>query len=288
MRSDLTDQSKEKLALSPENASKEESPNPSPEAIAINDDFDVHALRYSLHSMLIAMAMIALGIVLLKWFWVWGFGLIFLVSIGVEIGTFKNRKRLGKIVSTSVWGIVFPVLCVFYDPGILHEPWIMPAGPGPFPPMFISKVQITWDSMSSLLSIFSITAIAIQCVSLGTWILWQPRNPFIADIFVGLMFFGVVIALLIGICMLPLTLMGLVIGIGILGITPFLTWRAYLFATREAMRISKPNRIEKNYFLSVVTRVAAFCLALLLPLWASSVFADPNSGTLTLFGLVTG
>jgi hypothetical protein len=288
MGSDLTEKSKEKLAPSLENASEEESQDSSPEAIAINGDCDEHALRYSLHSMLIVMAMIALGIVLLKWFWLWGFVLIFVVSIGVELGTFKVRKRLGNIVSTAVWGVVFPVLCIFYDPGLLHDPWIMPAGPGAMPIMLRSEMHITWDSMSNPLSIFSISAIVIQCLTLGTWILWQPRNPVLADIIIGIMIFGLVLAILIGICLLPLTLMGIVILIGILGITPFLTARAYLFAIGDASRISQAKRSEKKGPMSDIARVAGFCLAFVIPFWAAVVFAEPNSSFPTLFNLVTG
>ncbi len=256
-----------------------------PDLAALSTDFDNTdiedsedgALRYSIHSMLIAMAMIALGIALLKWFWLWGFVVIFTVSFGVEIGTFRSRKRLGNIVSVAVWGIVFPVLCVFYDPGILHEPWISPPGPMSFPRGLQSDIRITWQSVSSPISIFSLSAIAIECVTLGVWILLQPRNPWIADFFIGMLSFGIVLAMLVGICLLPLSLMGLVLLIGILGITPFMTFRAYLFAASEAIRISSHNRDERKTLMTKLIRIAAFFLAALLPGFAAAVFSELKS-----------
>lgn len=112
-----------------------------------------------------------------------------------------------------VFGVVLPIGCLVFDPIVFRG--------GGFPGMYATGAYVF---------------VGLQIAILLCWMLLGRRMDRGADFFPGPLLAGGVFSLLLGIAMLPLSLMGLVMVIGILGFTPFLTSLVYFRAGFRAFQ----------------------------------------------------
>jgi hypothetical protein len=229
--------------------------------------------RYSLLSLFVAMAVVAVGIVLLKWFWLYGFVIIFALTAGADMFTRRNRSRDVRILFAALWGIVFPLLCILYDPGILHPAWTSYSDPTKLALPDFTDLENLPDKLmyQSAYSRAAMFAIPLETMVLAAWIFWQPRHPIMSSLFAGALWYGAVLAGLVAVLMLPLTLIGLLVLFGVLGIIPFLTCISFAYAAREAWMLGsrherKPNQIDYETwailsFTSLLLITALFAIA---------------------------
>ena len=123
-----------------------------------------------------------------------------------------------------IFGILAPIVCLSADPGFFRRPeapilqMSMPGAP-------------TYGAVSALVYM----SIAIHCTTLAIWLSLKPCSAFIA----GALGAGAMFAGLVGLLLMPWVAVGVIIfGIGLLGLTPFVTGLVFL---RNSVRICLAN-----------------------------------------------
>lgn len=119
------------------------------------------------------------------------------------------------------FGVVMPVICFFFDLGIFSSYFGGDAIFGTFKPF------------AYLLSFFAI-------IAMMAWLIWGEQLKWISAFIAGLLLTSGIVALVIGVVLLPFSLMGLVLLVGALGFTPLFTGIVYLRNGVRAMRATKP------------------------------------------------
>jgi len=123
----------------------------------------------------------------------------------------------------TTFGIVLPILCFLFDPFLFKGDFLQSCRSR------VDDIPIT----SQYFAIFAYTLVGLGILTLVIWLVLGRRAGHAAAFFAGVFFTGAETALALGITMLPISLVGLMIGIGIFGFTPFLTALVYL---RNAVR----------------------------------------------------
>jgi hypothetical protein len=141
-----------------------------------------------------------------------------------------------------IFGVVLPVICFVADPvvfkgGLADEPFL-----GTFKPL------------AYVLSFVSVMAMA-------AWLIWGAKLKWLNAFLAGLFAVGGVISLAVGIVLLPVSLLGLLILIGILGFTPLLTALVFLRNSARAFDAAKPF-FEKRVLINSFMLSAVFSVAL--------------------------
>jgi len=115
------------------------------------------------------------------------------------------------------FGVVIPIICVVFDPVVFRGNALGVATLG------------NYKAFAYLLSFASIMAMA-------AWLTWGEKLKWVNAFVAGLFFFGSFVSLTVGILILPISLFGLVILIGILGFTPLFAGLVYLRNGIKAFR----------------------------------------------------
>jgi hypothetical protein len=107
--------------------------------------------------------------------------------------------------------------------------------------IFMPIVCIQFDPLSFLDTLFAsqvfvYSFIGLEMLTLGLWLLWGAHLGRWAAFIGGIFFSGALFALMIGILLLPLTILALIIGIGILGTVPFLTCFVFFRNSSRALQ----------------------------------------------------
>ncbi|HEX9960397.1 MAG TPA: hypothetical protein VGB00_05665 [Pyrinomonadaceae bacterium] len=141
-----------------------------------------------------------------------------------------------------IFGVVLPVICFAFDPvvfkgGLADEPFL-----GTFKPL------------AYVLSFVSVMAMA-------AWLTWGAKLKWLNAFLAGLFAVGSVISLAVGIILLPVSLLGLLVLIGILGFTPLLTALVFLRNSARAFHAAKPF-FEKRVLINSFMLGAVFSVAL--------------------------
>ena len=133
-------------------------------------------------------------------------------------------------------GVVMPVVCVIADPFVLSDETIGP---------------------------LALHLIIFQLVAFTTWQFCRHRPGPVAAAFASCLFIGTSLALSIGLVIFPLTLIGLAFfGLGVLGITPFLT--GYVFSRNCATAYGQSQRADPTAPVRLWFALGAV-LALVIP-----------------------
>lgn len=135
--------------------------------------------------------------------------------------TFWQRQFLPQTTAKQtrfdwVFGVILPIICFAFDPIVFRD--------GDALGMWLGKFQV----FAYVLSIASI-------MSMAAWLLWRERLGWAIPFLAGLFAAGSVVSLIVGIALLPLSLLGLIILIGVLGFTPFFTAFVYLRNSYRAL-----------------------------------------------------
>ena len=125
-----------------------------------------------------------------------------------------------QITFDVIVGIILPLLCLIFDP-IVFRGGFRGEGGG-----ILKNFQL-----------FAYTVIGLEVLTLAVWLIWGQRVGAWASAIAGILLAGSLFSLLIGIILLPLSLLGLFFAfIGVLGFTPFITYIIYLRNGRRALR----------------------------------------------------
>ena len=140
---------------------------------------------------------------------------------------FNEPRTQSQVAFDVVFGVVGPILCFFFDPVVFRSGLV-----GPLFPDYQTFVYL-----------FS----GIQILLLCFWLIIGSGPEFSNALIGGAMSTGSFLCLVIGCALLPYSLWGLMVGIGLFGFTPFLT--AFVYARNGYRALSAdPER------LSVFTR----------------------------------
>lgn len=131
---------------------------------------------------------------------------------------FGSNRTEAQDTFDIAFGVALPILCLVADP-------------------FVFKGAPLWGL--PLLEDYQLVVYLISSVEMGFFLLWRtfPKqlNRFAAP-FAGVFVAGAIFSAAIGLAILPFSLVGLLLLIGVLGFTPFLTALVYLRTGVRALR----------------------------------------------------
>lgn len=157
---------------------------------------------------------------------------------------FADEATRAQTVFDVCVGIVLPVACLVLDPFVFRDGW---AGIGP---------------LLGPLRLFAYALVALEIAALAAWLALRNRAGVWTGPLGGAMTAGALFSLLVGLLLLPFSVVGLMFLIGLLGFSPFLAALVYWRNGRRARRAAAS-------FLTAGQRrwlpVAAGVLALALP-----------------------
>jgi hypothetical protein len=182
-------------------------------------------LQFTLRGLLILQAVCAVFLSLLVTTGIVAVLIAFVATIILMVVPVRDeRRRLKRFCVDFMAGVILPGLCLAFDPGILAF---------------------------NKFGIFAYLAIGFQIAVLIAWLIVGPVRPWFSGIAAGVLSIGTLIAGGFGLAMLPLTLVGtLAMGIGLLGLTPFLT--AYVFSRNVASASKSATRSGEGPWMVVL------------------------------------
>lgn len=135
---------------------------------------------------------------------------------------FQNESTAAQRTFDWIFGVVLPVICFTFDPIVFK-------GYG------LGKGAILGDykPLAYLLSFVSIMAMSAMLIW-GAKLKWM--NAFLAGLFIV----GSIISFGIGVILLPFSLLGLIVFVGVLGFTPLFSSVVYIRNAVRALESSKP------------------------------------------------
>jgi hypothetical protein len=151
----------------------------------------------------------------------------------------KHREKRGWIRTGSdiLFGIFLPVLCVVFDPIVFRS-------------SLIGKAVLADYSLMGYL------ALGAALLFLSLWILFERYPAF----FGGLLLGSALNALLLGLAILPVTIVGLCAIIGILGLLPFLASHVYWRNALDAFAMARQAHGRDVWFAPIIGLVVAVCI----------------------------
>lgn len=216
-------------------------------------------VQFGIRAVLLLQALAASALSLLMLLDLAGVFILFIATILVMFWQVSpGAARARRVFSDLLAGALMPIICVFFDPGVLRG---TQAGfmPGFFDFRFLSGTELGTVLILSAL------------VQVGMLLLWQltPRGaPSVAGFFVGSLSVGTLLAVAIGVCILPLTLIGALLIVGFLGTMPFLTAIVYLRNVVSARRMAWQT---SSHPLPLLMFIAGVAVAIGLPVLLNEV-----------------
>jgi len=137
-----------------------------------------------------------------------------LLESRVPLGFFHRQFHLEPTVRQRrfdwAFGVVLPIVCVAADPIVFQDSF---GGSEPL----LGKYKVFAYLLSS-----------VSIMSMAAWLLWGQRlgelRPYLGGLFIA----GAAISLMVGVILLPFSLIGMFFLIGFLGFTPLLSSFVYL------------------------------------------------------------
>lgn len=172
--------------------------------------------QITIKQLMVITLMCAAAIVLIKGFYVFGTLTLFCVFAVATFALIASKlpRPTCQFFNEVFWGLLMPVACVITDPIVFQNADFDVA-----PADWMGAVE-SWEwAVYSLMGWTIVNLVA-------SWFL-AGQNSAIGAWFSGTFIVATVLAYTIGVCILPLTLVGLVVMIGVLGFTPFFT--GYVF-----------------------------------------------------------
>jgi hypothetical protein len=146
-----------------------------------------------------------------------------------------------------LFGVVLPVLCFEFDP-------------------LIFKGNFLGEPLAGDYQLLVYAISTLQITAMVVWLTCRDRLKSFSGPIAGVLFLGGLFSLVIGVILLPVTLIGLFFVIGLAGFAPFFTGIVYL---RNGVRGFKSH--EKNYAYTsrFSVGIASALIALTLPIFVA-------------------
>ena len=138
---------------------------------------------------------------------------------------FQAPTTRAQAVFDVLFGMVAPILCFIFDPVVFRSD----DGFALFP---------DYQAFAYLVS-------GIEILLLIVWRVWGGNQQSGAQLVAGMLMSGALFSGLIGLLLLPFSLMGLFLGIGVFGFIPFLTALVYFRNARRGFKVAaKPSTLR--------------------------------------------
>lgn len=173
---------------------------------------------------------------------------------------FQTKATVSQKKFDWIFGVILPVVCFVFDPAIFKGGAVGTAYLASFKPF------------AYVLSFASVMA-------MSAWLVWGEKLKWLNGVLAGVFAVGAMISLGIGIILIPISLLGLVILIGVLGFTPLLSSIVYLRNALRAYNSAKPF-LRKNLLLNafVLSAVLSFLFPAILNLKAQKALGEMEHG----------
>jgi hypothetical protein len=159
---------------------------------------------------------------------------------------FAPQRTEAQDIFDVAFGVIAPVLCFVFDPIVFKGGLLRGSG---------------------ILASYQLVAYLISAIEIATLIMWftlgRQLNSWSALIS-GVLVTGAAFSALIGFLISPFTLIGLVVLIGVLGFTPFLTAFVYLRTALRAIKVEDQNSLFGRSLLAVLGSVLSIALPVLV------------------------
>jgi hypothetical protein len=163
------------------------------------------------------------------------------IKSGFWARRFQSTPTASQKTFDWICGVFLPVICFVFDPIVFKgNAWGV-------------AVLADYKPFAYLLCFVSVMAMA-------AWLLWGARLRWLNGFLAGLFFCGGLISLCVGVIMLPFSLAGLMILVGILGFTPFFTAFVFIRNAARAFEAAKPF-LEKSVLIYAVAFGVIFSFA---------------------------
>lgn len=178
---------------------------------------------------------------------------------GLEVGFWQRQfapvMTRGQKDFDVFFGISAPVLCFMYDPAIFRG-------------------DFRYNIINIVLSlpryqIFAYLLSGLCMIALALWLWGNERIRSRSEMLSSVLLTGAVFASVLGIVILPLTLIGLLVIIGVFGFVPFLTGFVFLRNAIRASRYAVTQGKDKQLLAAIVVSA---CLVTTLPILIQTKF----------------
>lgn len=166
-----------------------------------------------------------------------------------KIKRFWERKATSQPTTRQyvfdwVVGVIFPILCLIFDPIIFHNTFF---GIG-----YAYKPEV---------QVFSYTAIGLGILTLAYWLTLGKRVGLFIGFITGILLVGAWFCLMVGIILIPVSLLGLLFFVGIFGFIPFFTSFVFLQNGIRAF-YQAIDRFNTGWLVSSIAMGIAFAIAI--------------------------
>lgn len=158
---------------------------------------------------------------------------------------FSEEITVDQDIFDVVFGIIAPILCLVFDPFVFRSGIFGGAG-------YLHSIQT-----------FAYISVGLGIISLIIWLYPSEKTALLAGIISGIFFVGALLAFALGLVLLPYSIFGLIIVIGVFGLTPFLTAFVYL---RNGLRAFRKIQSTQNKNLLVGTMALGVICVIGIPL----------------------
>lgn len=173
---------------------------------------------------------------------------------------FGENATSMQLVFDLIFGIVMPLLCFYLDPIVYQEN-------GYGSPLFPNDKAFAYS--------FSFASIAVFAV----WLCFGKRFKWLNAVCAGLFFTGAAFCLVMGLVLLPFSLIGLIFLIGFFGLTPFFTGFVYLRNGLRAWHLVKGELAFRHLANTVaLTAILSFVFPAILNSKINQAISDLING----------
>ena len=162
---------------------------------------------------------------------------------------FSSSVTTPQIVFDVILGMLLPVLCFWFDPGLLR------GGLG-----FLVDLPIPDVALFT----YGLSTIAIPTLAL--WLLFGRRAKVWSGLIAGPLLSAALCSFAIGILLFPLSFLALIVVIGVLGFIPLFTAFVYF---RNAVRAINHGRVYSTGTRVAASLLLSFALTIAIPLVAN-------------------
>jgi hypothetical protein len=145
-----------------------------------------------------------------------------------EHESISERRTIGRSLITQkfdwAFGVGLPLICVAADPIVFNGP----------------------RSLLADYQVFAYVLSSVSIMSMAAWLLWGDRLGWLRPFLGGFFITGSVISGLVGLAILPYSLLGMFLLIGFLGFTPLFSAFVYLRSGLHALQSAEVG-MEKRY-----------------------------------------
>lgn len=172
---------------------------------------------------------------------------------------FSDHPTGEQIIYDIMVGILAPLVCLIADPAVFRSSAFMDE-------IFCSRGPVVDNPLSPHhLVIFAYSLIGLGMLALLIWLIAGRWLGPTSAIFAGIFMTGAGSAFTLGIVLLPLSIAGLYVLIGVCGFTPLLTSFVYLRNGIRAWRIARQHKPTRSFRWLLALALAASLAVYVIP-----------------------